>query len=73
MNDRKLVIAAVLTVLAIAVLTSPRWSRKPAPVPAPVTQCWGLEQWHVEGDSVILLKFHKMPDTVEIQAKGETK
>ena len=46
---------------------------RPAPVPAPVTQCWGLEQWHVDGDSVILLKFHKMPDTVEIQAKGETK
>ena len=46
---------------------------RPAPVPAPVTQCWGLEQWHVDGDSVILLKFHKMPDTVEIQTKGETK
>jgi hypothetical protein len=38
---------------------------KPRPVsPAArpvVRECWGLEQWTVDGDSTIILKFHKMP------------
>jgi hypothetical protein len=35
---------------------------KPHPAPAAVAPaCWGLERWQVEGDSVMILKFHKMP------------
>ena len=43
--------------------------RPAAPAPAPVVDTmpgdryWGLERWTIEGDSVILLKFRKLPPT----------
>ena len=66
-------IAGSLVLAAIIVLaTKPRPA---APGPGPVVdtmpgdRCWGLERWTIEGDSVILLKFRKLPSTGSEEAK----
>ena len=42
----------------------------PKPRPVPARECWGLERWTIDGDSAILLKFHRLPDTVGAQTKA---
>ena len=71
---RWLVRLAVLAALAAGTWYCLR-ERPAAPAPAPVVdtmpgdRCWGLERWTIEGDSVILLKFRKLPSTGSEEAK----
>ena len=76
MNDRKLVIAAVLAVLVIVTLTSPRWHRKPATVPPTrlhVLAVGDSVQWGgVKGEIVSCCVVpHGKTVIVEIRMKGE--
>jgi len=61
--------AGFIGVVCLAVIGYGLRPRPAAPAPAPVVdtmpgdRCWGLERWTIEGDSVILLKFRKLPPT----------
>jgi hypothetical protein len=40
---------------------APRPVADTPPAVARLETCWGLERWAIEGDSVLILKFHKIP------------